>query len=104
MAFKCPMSVTPKSKIIRREGIPQARLSDDNVVLLNAQRGNYYSLDDTGLRIWELLEVETTVTELCERLSKEYDVLPAHCLADTISFCQKLRDENLIVCIDETVT
>src|SRR5687767_5351348 len=96
------MFVTLKSRIIRREGIPQARLSDDNVVLLNAQRGSYYSLDDTGLRIWELLKVETTVIELCEHLSMEYNVLPANCLADTLSFCQKLRDENLIICLDET--
>src|SRR5687768_2527881 len=96
------MSFDPKSRIIRRAGIPEARLSDDNVVLLNAQRGNYYSLDNTGLRIWELLAAETTVTELCERLGKEYDIAAADCLADTISFCQRLRDENLIICLDET--
>src|SRR5688572_26551224 len=96
------MFLEPKSRIIRRESIPQARLSDNNVVLLNAERGNYYSLDQTGLRIWELLAAETTVTELCEHLSKEYNITPADCLADTMSFCQKLRDENLIVCLDET--
>ena len=96
------MFIDPKSRIIRREGIPQARLSDNNVVLLNAERGNYYSLDDTGLRIWELLGAETTVAELCEHLSKEYDISLTDCLADTISFCQRLRDENLIICLDET--
>lgn len=97
------MFVTSKSRIIRRDDIPQARLSDDNVVLLNAELGNYYSLDHTGLRIWELLEVETTVAKLCERLSKEYDITPEDCLTDTISFCQKLADENLIVSFDETI-
>jgi coenzyme PQQ synthesis protein D (PqqD) len=95
------MSLGPKSRIVRRETVPQARLSDDNIVLLNAERGNYYSLDHTGLRIWELLAVETTVTELCERLSYEYDVVTGDCLADTMSFCQRLRDENLIICLDE---
>jgi hypothetical protein len=96
------MSLGPQSRVIRREGIPEARLSDDNVVLLNAQRGNYYSLDNTGLRIWELIEAETTLAELCERLSKEYDVPAEDCLSDTIRFCQQLRDENLIICLDET--
>src|SRR4051794_6417969 len=97
------MSLGPQSRIIRREDIPQARLSDDNVVLLNAQRGNYYSLDHTGLRIWELLEAETTVIMLCDRLSKEYGVSFTNCLADTISFCQRLHNEHLIICLDETI-
>jgi hypothetical protein len=96
------MSLVPTSRIVRRDGIPQAQLSQDTVVLLNAQRGNYYSLDQTGLRIWELLAAEITIADICENLMKEYDVAAADCLADTIGFCQRLRDENLIVCLDET--
>jgi hypothetical protein len=97
------MSLSRHSRIVRRD-IPQARLSDDNVVLLNTQRGNYYSLDLTGLRIWELIETETTLGELSEHLGKEYDIAPAECLADTIAFCQRLHDENLIICLDEPPT
>jgi len=98
------MSLSSESRIVRREGIPQAKLSEDTVVLLNVQRGNYYSLDHTGVRIWELLASETTVAELCERLTKEFDVSAADCLSDTIRFCQNLREENLIVCLDESST
>jgi hypothetical protein len=94
------MSLGPRSRIVRRVNIPQARLSEDNIVLLNTERGSYYSLDETGIRIWELIEVETTVQELCEHLGKEYNIGPAVCLVDTINFCQQLHDEDLILCRD----
>lgn len=94
------LTLDPRSLIVRRNDIPQAKLSDENVVLLNALRGNYYSLDDTGVRIWEILETETTVTQLCERLTEEYNVAPDNCLSDTLKFCQKLHDENLIICLE----
>src|SRR5262245_13256079 len=96
------MSLSSESRIVRREGVPQAKLSEDTVVLLNVQRGNYYSLDQTGMRIWELLASETTVAELCQRLINEFDVEAANCISDTIRFCEQLRHENLIVCLDET--
>ena len=75
----------------KRVAIPPDVLSrelDDEGVLLNLETERYYTLDDVGIRMWQLLaehgDVETVVAQLLD----EYDVEQAtlrHDLADLIA-------------------
>lgn len=46
----------------------------DGAVLLNLYTKRYFSLNDTGSRIWSLLEQQASDDEIVETLVREYDV------------------------------
>ena len=57
-----------------RLGLSQAVIGTENLALLDADKGKYYGLDDTSLRIWQLLENPMSAPEFCEKLLQEFDV------------------------------
>jgi hypothetical protein len=46
----------------------------DGAVLLHLYTKRYFSLNDTGSRIWALLEQQSSDDEIVEALVREYDV------------------------------
>lgn len=46
----------------------------DGAVLLNLYTKRYFSLNDTGSRVWSLLERHASEEEIVETLVHEYDV------------------------------
>jgi coenzyme PQQ synthesis protein D (PqqD) len=46
----------------------------DGAVLLNLRTKRYYSLNETGTRIWQLLLQGRTEEEIVQALTTEYDV------------------------------
>jgi hypothetical protein len=53
-----------------------ARRVDDRVVLVNLQTNHIFSLNATGSRVWELLDVARSRDELVAALQKEFEVDP----------------------------
>jgi hypothetical protein len=65
-------------------------------VLLDADRGLYYTLNDVGGRIWELLAAGEPVIEILRCLGDEYEV-PAETLqTDVDTIIKQLLDSSLI--------
>ncbi|HSC32625.1 MAG TPA: PqqD family protein [Gemmatimonadaceae bacterium] len=46
----------------------------DGAVLLNLYTKRYFSLNETGSRIWSLLQLQPTEEEIVQALVREYDV------------------------------
>jgi Coenzyme PQQ synthesis protein D (PqqD) len=86
--------------ISRRSDIPKAELSPDELVLLSAEMGNYYQLDGTALRIWEMLARPMTLDEICQGLETEYEISRQDCFEDIRTFCEQLLDHALITTDD----
>lgn len=85
-----------ETHVTRAEGLLATEL-DGEVVLMNIDRGNYYGLETTARRIWELLEEPKPVAALCAQLQAEFDVTPEVCEREVMHFLAQLRDEGLIV-------
>lgn len=87
--------LSPESIICRN---PQAIFSqiDSQFVLMNLDIGNYYTLDDIGSRIWELLEAPTTLSELCRLLVNEYQIDEPTCNVDISIFIKELINNHLV--------
>jgi hypothetical protein len=81
---------------VRVSALPQANLSDDEVIALGLNQEKYYGMSGTAARIWALLEAETTLDQLCARLLDEFDVPKDVCLQQTREFVDKLVLENLV--------
>ena len=69
---------------------------DEEVVLMNLNRGYYYGLGEVGTVIWRLLEQPCSIGELCDRLQSDFEVDRITCENDVIEFIDKTLDEGLV--------
>ncbi|MEZ4708517.1 MAG: PqqD family peptide modification chaperone [Caldilineaceae bacterium] len=69
---------------------------DDEVVILGYQSGAYYGLDEVGLFIWDLLQEPQKVSNICQAVLQEYDVQPADCERDVLTFLADLKSKQLV--------
>ena len=90
------MAITTES-IVQRD--PEQIFSEieGEVVLLNIETGRYFKIDEIGSDIWEMIEEQTKVSDLCIKLSKEYEITPEECQPDVIAFLEQLEQCDLLV-------
>ena len=68
----------------------------DAIVILDADRGQYYTLNEVAGRIWELLVAEEPLVEVLRALREEYDA-PVNALeADLDALLTRLLGAALI--------
>ena len=65
------------------------------VVLLEPEEGIYYSLNEVGARIWEIIRDPVAVDSICRLISQEYDVDPERCRGDVLELLTELLDHGL---------
>jgi len=69
------------TKYIRNSNHISGRLSDE-IVMMDIEKGKYYSLNPVATRIWDLLEKPLSLDELCGLLMEEYEVDEEQCRAE----------------------
>jgi hypothetical protein len=89
------MKLNPTSRIHRSAGLLSADAGDE-LVMMSVEAGAYYSLDQIGRRIWDLIAEPATVGALCARLVAEYEVTPEDCQAQVLSFLDQLAEHRMI--------
>jgi hypothetical protein len=76
-------------------------LEDKEAVLLHLGTKMYYSLNETGLRIWQMLSLGLTLGEISGRLQSEFDVAPEKANESVINLINELISEKLVEVVDE---
>jgi len=66
------------------------------VVILDLQSDEYFSLDGVGTRIWEMIETPTTVRAILAAILGAYDVESATAERDLLSVLGEMAKEGLI--------
>jgi hypothetical protein len=87
--------LTLNSVVARRDDLLTAAV-DNDLVMLDAQEGNYFGVERVGHRIWQLLDQPRTAGDVCSELEREFDVPSEHCRADVFEFLGQLQDANLV--------
>ncbi len=82
--------------ILQRNNELTFNLLDNEVVMMNLERGEYYGLNPIGSRIWELLAEATTLENLINKLTEEFDVSFEQCQTDSEEFINDLIEKGLI--------
>jgi len=73
---------------------------DGEVVILNLDTGNYYSMDKLGADIWELIEGNACVGEIVEEIATRY-AGKREVIEDAVdTLIKELIEEHLIVSVD----
>ena len=65
-------------------------------VILGLDSGQYYSLNDVGSRIWDLVQAPTMVLVLRDTIVGEYDVEVDRCEQDVLEVLKDMASEGLI--------
>ena len=65
-------------------------------VLLDLSSENYFGLDETGTRIWELLNGGSSVGEVVDALLEEYDTDRKTLESDVAELLENLAEAGLI--------
>jgi len=86
---------TPAAVVRQRPHIVSVSDGRDTV-LMDVARGTYYSLNDVGGRVWQLLAEPATATDLAARLAAEYDAPEETLKADVEQLVAELRVADLI--------
>lgn len=85
----------PTASIRRREE-PLTASVDGEIVMLDAEQGEYFALGAVGSRIWELLEEPRTLDEVCRALQYEFEVDPQTCREEVARFMRDLHEAQLV--------
>ncbi len=70
---------------------------DDGAVLLDLDTKYYYNLNETGLRIWQMMEESQNLAEVAKRLANEYEVEVERAKASVARLMKDLEKERLIM-------
>ncbi|MDB4971662.1 MAG: hypothetical protein JWN48_3 [Myxococcaceae bacterium] len=65
-------------------------------VILGAEAGEYFGLNEVGARIWELVQEPVRVSAICATVCAEYEVSEAECERDVIELLVELRSKGLL--------
>jgi hypothetical protein len=66
------------------------------IVILHLKDGIYYELNETGARIWELIQQPCALGAVLDALLIEYDVDAQQCEADLLALVDDMADRGLI--------
>lgn len=77
-------------KICKIEGACQGASIDDELVLIDTQTGSFFTLKDTGLRIWNLLDSEADLDAISTALAADYEIDRNTCGREVQQFADQL--------------
>ena len=88
------------SRIVRMPAILFHEL-DGETVMVNLEKGEYYSLPPIGTRIWKMLESPQQVSDLCASLLLDFKVTPEQCAKDVLAFLNQMAEKGTIALVNE---
>lgn len=84
-----------RTKYTRNSRTISGRLHDE-LVMMDLEQGKYFSLNPVATRIWDLLEKEKTLDELCALLTEEYDVESNQCMDEVRELLEGMEKLGLV--------
>lgn len=88
------MSESPQYR--PHDDVVSTQLDEEESVLLSLETQHYYSLNETGSRIWDLLSANRTISEIAEAISNEWEIGPDEAEEYVRSFLDDLHEEGLV--------
>jgi len=81
---------------VRRTDDVLATDIDDETVMMDIEQGRYFGVNETGARIWSLLAEPIVISDLCDRLSAEFDVAEEQCEQEVLDFLKAMLNRGLV--------
>lgn len=69
---------------------------DDEIVVMDLESGNFFSLKDTALDIWRLVDGTRSPADIAAELANDYDVAESELANDVAAFLDKALTAGLL--------
>ncbi|NBC02666.1 MAG: PqqD family peptide modification chaperone [Bacteroidetes bacterium] len=73
---------------------------EDELVMFDVNAGQYYGLNNVATAVWNHLETKKTVDELCQSLTREFDISLDECRNELLEFLPELEEKGLIEVVE----
>lgn len=83
------------SIIARSDGFEVTELGEEKVIM-NLEKGKYFSLNEVGSIIWEIINKKVSTKKIIELLSSEYDVEENICEECVFKYLNDLENLDLV--------
>jgi len=93
--FQKKQSTSLDSMVVVSGELVSANL-DGEVVILGFKSGSYYSLDQVGAFVWDLLQKPQKVSAIRDSILNEYDIDLQRCEQDLFDLLNDLAGKGLI--------
>jgi hypothetical protein len=87
---------TPKPIFRVRSDVVSTAVSESEAVLLSLDTSRYYSLNETGVAVWEALQNGASMSDLVAALCREFEVTTTEAESMLLEFLAELSTERLI--------
>lgn len=87
----------PQPRKFRSAPDVHSRAFGQELVLLDLARGEYFSLDELGARIWNETLAGRSLSAVVDLLVRDYDVHPDQLRADVLGLLNELVARGLLV-------
>jgi hypothetical protein len=88
--------LAPETVLQPHPSLVFTRLDETEAVLLHLDTKRYYTLNETGTRIWELLQQGRSADEIARALQKDYVLTDEEAMPVLLSFVDELHQEGLL--------
>ncbi|MBN1868030.1 PqqD family protein [Candidatus Sumerlaeota bacterium] len=68
----------------------------EEVVIMGLQSEEYFSLENVGARIWNMIQEPKTAKEILDAIVRDYAVEPERCERDLLAVLREMENEGLI--------
>ncbi len=99
MNARTATALTPETGLQRTEDW-LSTVSNDSVIMMHATNGRFVGLNETGSRIWALLETPSTLGNIGIRLAEEFEISPEQVFADMLPLVTMLIDNGALSRVD----
>lgn len=82
-------------RLIRNQSLFTTEI-DNDLVMMDAEQGFYFSLNETGKTIWELLATPCSYNEIRDALMAKYQITESQCTSDIHPFIEEMIKHQLI--------
>lgn len=83
------------SVVVQNRDIDVSDLNNEKV-MMNIDKGQYFSLNSLGSRIWELIDSPKKISDVIHTLLEEFEVSEEECIESVTEFLNTLHHVELI--------
>lgn len=87
--------ITLESTVQKQETVISADL-EEAIVMMDIEKGQYYSLNEVGSKIWDMLTEPIQVHAICENLMTDFDVSAEVCQQEVLAYLTELLELGII--------
>jgi hypothetical protein len=91
--------LTMQTRITRSLSVLATEISGE-LVMMDADNGEYYALDHRGTQIWRLMEAPTNIDSLCLEFSGQYDACIEVIRGDILTLVSHMLDKGLVQVVE----